>query len=271
VTAFVAGLALLFGPPSPVLHSQGDDVTAGRGSYCWAGERDANGLEPRICADTFKPPAVSTRSLPVRRGGRMRVDMRTDTDSLTATLRGRRRELSVTGVGGSRRGFVVQLPRHLRPQEVLDLGADYPEGDGSFGALIRTKPPTAPPRPVLEAAGERLTMARGSYCWSRPPVGLCVDSKPPTTTDALGVRRDGQLRVDMRIGADLLDASIRGGPRHLRVWRVGGSERRFVVRLPRHMKLRSILELFARYAQGDGFFGARLRVRQPAPRAETHR
>jgi hypothetical protein len=265
VTVFVAGLALLFGPPSPVLHSQGDHVTAGRGSYCWAGERDANGLEPYICADTFEPPPVSKRALPVRRLGRVRVDMRTDTDSLTATVRGRRGELPVTAVGESGRRFVVELPRRVRQRAVLDLRADYPEGSGSFGALLKSKPPpppAAPPKPLLQAGGERLTMARGSYCWSRPPVGLCVDTMPPTTEDALDVRGDGQVRVDMRIGADLLQASIRGGPQHLRVRRVAGSERRFLIRLPIQAKRRLVLELFARYPQGDGAFGARLRVRR---------
>jgi hypothetical protein len=241
-------------------------VAAGRGSYCWAGERDANGLEPRICADTFKPPPGSTRGLPVRRHGRVRVDMRTDTDSLTATLRGRRGELPIRAVGELQRRFVVQLPRRLGQQAVLELRADYPEGDGSFGALLRTKPrppPPAPPKPLLTAAGERLTMARGSYCWSRPPVGLCVDTKPPTPQHALGVRRAGQVRVDMRIGAELLGASIRGGSRQLRMRRDGDSKRRFVIRLPRRMERRPVLELFARYAQGDGWFGARLRVGRP--------
>jgi hypothetical protein len=89
-----------------------------------------------------------------------------------------------------------------------------------------------------------------------------VDSKPPTTEDALDVRGDEEVRVDMRIGVDLLEASIRGGPQHLRVRRVGRSERRFVIRLPIQAKRRPVLELFARYPQGDGAFGARLRVRR---------
>jgi hypothetical protein len=233
-------------------------VTAGRGSYCWAGERDANGLEPRICADTFRPPPISQRALPVGHLGRVRVDMRTDADSLTATLRGRRGELPVRAVGESHRWFLVQLPRRLRQHAVLDLRAAFPKGEGAFGALLRTKPPSAPPRPVLRAAGGELTMARGSYCWSRPPVGLCVDTKPPITDDALGVRGGGQVRVDMRVDAEVLDASIREGLRHLGVRRVGGSERRFVIRLPIQARRRPVLELFARYPQGDGSFAARL-------------
>jgi hypothetical protein len=260
VTAFVAGLALLFGPPSPVLHSQGDHVTAGRGSYCWAGERDANGLEPYICADTFEPPPVSKRALSVRRLGRVRVDMRTDTDSLTATVRGRSGELPVTAVGESKRRFVVELPRGLRERAVLDLRADYPEGGGSFGALVRSPPPPVPPKPLLTAGGVRLTMARGSYCWSRPPVGLCVDTWPPITAGALAVRRGGQLRVEMRVDADVLDASIRDGILHLRTQPVGNSKRRFVIRLPHGIKRHAVLDLFARYPQGDGSFGARLRI-----------
>jgi hypothetical protein len=263
VTVFLAGLALLFGPPSPVLHSQGDQVTAGRGSYCWAGESDANGLEPYICADTFKPAPVSKRALPVRRLGRVRVEMGTDTDSLTATLRGRDGELPVSAIRDSKQRFVVELPRRLPEQAVLDLRADYPKGDASFGALLRGPPPPIPPKPLLEAGGGRLTMARGSYCWSNPPVGLCVDTKPPITREALVVRRDGQVRVDMRTDADLLDASIRGGVQHLRPRRVGGSKRRFVISLPRGITRRAVLDLFARYPQGDGAFGARLRVRGP--------
>jgi hypothetical protein len=262
VTAFVAGLALLFGPPSPVVHSQGDQVTAGRGSYCWAGELDANGLEPYVCADTFAPPPTSTRALLVGRLGRVRVDMRTDTDSLSATLRDRDGQLPVSAIGASKRRFVIELPRRLGERTVLDLFADYPKGDGSFGVLVRTNPPSAPPKPVLStAAGGRLTMARGSYCWSRPPVGLCVDTTPPTTKDALAVRDGGRVRLDMRMGADLLNASIRGEPRRLRVRRVGGSNRRFVIQLPIQAKRRPVLDLFARYPQGDGSFGARLRVR----------
>jgi hypothetical protein len=260
VTAFVAGLALLFGPPSPVLHSGGDHVTAGRGSYCWAGERDANGLEPYICADTFKPPPVSTPALPVRRHGRVRIDMRTDTDLLTATVRGRRGELPVSAVDGSERRFVVELPRRLREQAVLDLHADYPKGSGSFGTLLSSPSPSAPPKPLLEAAGKRLTMARGSYCWSRPPVGLCVDARPPITGGALAVGRGGRVRVDMGVDADVLDASIRGGILHLRTQPVGDSKRRFVIRLPRGIERHAVLDLFARYPQGDGSFGARLRI-----------
>jgi hypothetical protein len=259
--ALVAGLALLFGPPSPVLRSQGDQVTAGIGSYCWAGERDANGLEPSICADTFKPPPVSARALPVRRLGRVRIDMGTDTDSLAVTLRGRRGRLAVTRIEESKRAFVVELPRRLSGQAVLDLHAEYPEGDASFGALLSPPPPQAPPKPVLEAAGKRLRMARGSYCWSRPPVGLCVDTKPPTTRHALAVRDGRRVRVDMRTRSVLLDASIRGGVRHLRLRPVGGSGRRLVIRLPRGLGRNPVLELFARYPQGDGSFGARLRRR----------
>jgi hypothetical protein len=262
VTAFVAGLALLFGPPSPVLHSQGDQVTAERGSYCWAGETDANGLEPYLCSDTFAPPPVSTRALPVSSLGRVRVDMRTDTDSLTATLRGRHGELPVAAVGASKRRFVVRLPRRVDQDAVLDLRAHYPKGDGSFGASLSAPPPPAPPKPVLRAGGGRLVMARGSYCWSNPPVGLCVDTKPPTTGAALVVRRDGQVRVDMRIAADVLDASIRGGVQHLRPQRVGDSGRRLVIRLPRGMTRQAVLDIFARYPQGDSAFGARLTVRR---------
>jgi hypothetical protein len=261
VTVFLAGLALLFGPPSPVLHSQGDQVTAARGSYCWAGESDANGLEPYICADVASPAPASKRALPVRRGGRVRVDMRTDTDSLTATLRGREGELSVEPADESKRWFVVRLPKRLKQDAVLDLHANYPKGDASFGTRLSTPLPSGPPRPVLRAGHDRLVMARGSYCWTKPPVGLCVDTLPPTTKDALHASRGGKVRVDMRTDSELPNASIRRGPRDLKVERVGQSKRRYVVQLPRRMRHRAVLELFARYPEGDGSFGGRLRVR----------
>ena len=66
----------------------------------------------------------------------------------------------------------------------------------------------------------------------------------------------------MRIPTDSLHARLRGRAKRLGVTRVGGSERRFVIRLPRHLKRRSVLTLSARYPQGDGSFGARLRVRR---------
>jgi hypothetical protein len=261
VTAFVLGLALLFGPPSPVLHSQGDHVTAGRGSYCWAGDSGTNGLQPYICADTFKPPPLSKRALAVGLGGRVRVDMRTDTDSLTATLRGRKGDLAVEAVGGSKRRFLIRLPRRLSEDAALDLHADYPRGDGSFGARLRAPPPPAPPKPLLREGKERLTMARGSYCWSTPPVGLCVDTLPPVTEDALAVRRGDDVLVDMRIATDVVAATIRGRGGKLSATPLPGSHRRFIVDLPRRLKQHAILELFARYPQGDSSFGARLSVR----------
>jgi hypothetical protein len=67
----------------------------------------------------------------------------------------------------------------------------------------------------------------------------------------------------MRTATDSLSASLRGREGRLRVRRVGDSERRFVVRLPRRFGTAPVLDLFARYPQGDGFFGARLRL-QPA-------
>ena len=64
----------------------------------------------------------------------------------------------------------------------------------------------------------------------------------------------------MRTETSSLSASLRGREGRLRVRRVDGSERRFVVRLPRQFGRRAVLDLFARYPQGDGFFGARVRV-----------
>jgi hypothetical protein len=184
--------------------------------------------------------------------------MRTDTYSLTATLRGRRGGLPVAAVGESKRRFVVRLPRRVDQEAVLDLSARYPEGSGSFAALLSPPPLPAPPKPVLRTGHERLVMARGSYCWSRPPVGICVDTRPPVTEKALDVGREREVGVDLGIDVDLLGASMRDGPRNLRVEPVNESKRRFVVRLPQRLKHRAVLELFARYPQGDGSFGARL-------------
>jgi hypothetical protein len=260
VTAFLAGLALLFGPPSPALHSQGDQVTAGRGSYCWAGDRDTNGLEPSLCADSFGPAPVSERPLRVRGDGRIRVDMGTDTESLTATLRGRAGALIAARDGESRRRFLVRLPRHLRQGAVLDLRAVYPKGVGAFAASLGVPPLAAPPKPWLRAGHARLAMARGSYCWHTPPLGLCVDARAPITRRALAVRSDGLVRGDLRLAADVIDASILGGP-DLPVRRVGDSKRRFAIRLPTYPDDRLVLRLFVRYPEGDASFGARLRLR----------
>jgi hypothetical protein len=65
--------------------------------------------------------------------------MRVETDSLQAHLHGRSKELGVTRVRGSRRRFVVQLPRGMKHRPVLDLFATYPQGDGSFGARLRVR------------------------------------------------------------------------------------------------------------------------------------
>lgn len=226
MTALVAGLVCLFGPPSPV------------------------------CVDTLAPPPDRGRGLPVRPLGQVRVDVLTATDPLTATLRGQPGELPVAVVGESKQRFVVRLPRRLGQHPTLELHGE----DGTFAALLEPPPPAAPPKPVLRAGGERLVMARGSYCWSTPPVGLCVDTLAPVTAKALAVRRGGRLRVDTRLDADVLIASIRRGQRGLHAKRAHGSRRRFVVRLPRRLKSRAVLELFVRYPQGDGNFGARLRL-----------
>ena len=63
--------------------------------------------------------------------------MKTETESLTATLRGQRGELRVTRAGESKRRFVIRLPRGIERHAVLDLFARYPQGDGSFGARLR--------------------------------------------------------------------------------------------------------------------------------------
>jgi hypothetical protein len=121
--------------------------------------------------------------------------------------------------------------------------------------------PRSPPKPVLRAGGERLVMARGSYCWNTPPFGICADTKPPITARGLPVRCGGRVRLNTRLETNLVAASIRGGRRNLRVEPVDESQRRFVIHLRRRMKRRAVLDLYVRYPQGDGSFGARLRVR----------
>jgi hypothetical protein len=119
---------------------------------------------------------------------------------------------------------------------------------------------------MLRSGDETLRAARGSFCWISPPRSdatrraVCVDTAAPVTDDSLPVRSGGGLRVDMRTAVDSLHASLRGREGRLRVRSVGASERRFVIRLPRRLRDRAVLDLFARYPQGDGFFGARLRI-----------
>jgi hypothetical protein len=250
VTALLASLALLFGPPSPVLHSDGSQVTAGRGSYCWAG----NALAPPICADASGP--APDRALAVRGDGLVRIDMGTETESLTATLRGR--ALVVTRRAGA--AFLLRLPQHLADGALLDRRAVYPKGTGSFAARLAVPPPPKPPRPLLRAGADRLTMARGSYCWHTPPLGLCVDGPRPVTTHALTVRTGDVVRGDLRLPADVISASILGGP-DLPVQRAGDSRRRFAIHLPTYPENRLVLRLFVRYPEGDATFGARLALR----------
>jgi hypothetical protein len=257
-TVAVLAAALAFGPPAPVVHSQGDHVTAGRGSYCWSDVADGGGLVG-TCADTFKPPPAPAHGLPARPGGRVQVDMLVEAGSLTAGLRGHEGALRVEPAAGTPNAFVVTLPRRLPQRSVLDLAASYPQGSAEFAVRL-SNPASAPPRPLLRAGAARLVMARGSFCWSRPPVGLCADGPAPVTRRALTVRHAG-VRVDMRIAVDVLAANIRSGAQDLPVLPVSGSKRRFRVLLPRALRPDPVLELFARYPQGDSSFGARLRVR----------
>jgi hypothetical protein len=126
-----AAAAAAYGPPAPVLHSRGEGLTAARGSYCWV--TPGRG----VCAETTPPP-VTARSLPVRSRGRVRIDMRIETDRLFVSLRGRRGRLRLHRANGSQRRFVARLPRHVEDGAVLDLSARYPQGSGAFGARLRT-------------------------------------------------------------------------------------------------------------------------------------
>jgi hypothetical protein len=89
-------------------------------------------------------------------------------------------------------------------------------------------------------------------------VTVCADTLPPATKRSLPVDRHGRIRVDMRTSADTLAASLRGRTGDLHTRR---SARSFIVRLPRDMKRRAVLDLSATYSQGDASFGARVRVR----------
>ena len=88
-----------------------------------------------------------------------------------------------------------------------------------------------------------------------------MDAVAPLTADPLEVRRGGRVRVDMRTRVDFVGASIRGGRRDLDAVARPGSKRRLVIRLPRRLGQQAVLELFARYPQGDATFGARLALR----------
>ena len=90
-----------------------------------------------ICADGILPP--DTRPLSVKRGGRLRIDMRTAVKSLRVRLRGRPRGLRVRAVGDSKRRYRLRLPDDLRDGAVLYLSARYPQGDGFFGARLRLR------------------------------------------------------------------------------------------------------------------------------------
>jgi hypothetical protein len=65
--------------------------------------------------------------------------MRSATDTLHATLRGRSGEIGVTRRSPSR--FAVRLPRYMKARQVLELFATYPQGDGAFGARLRVRRP----------------------------------------------------------------------------------------------------------------------------------
>ena len=134
MTAIVAAIAvsLAAGPPAPVLHSHGDRLVAARGSSCWS-EPTGEGGTIEMCADTTAP--VTKRALRVRRHGRIRVEMGTAVNTLTASVRGRSGGLRVTR--RSSRRFIVRLPRQMKARSVLDLGASYPQGDAAFGARLR--------------------------------------------------------------------------------------------------------------------------------------
>jgi hypothetical protein len=117
-----------------VLHSEGEQLTAARGSSCWFPPPEDGEPQAGICVDTW-PPATE-RALPVTPGGRIRVDVRRQVDSLTASLR-RGRKLRVHRVDESH--FTISVPGGMKRRRVLDLFATYAEGDASFGAKLRVR------------------------------------------------------------------------------------------------------------------------------------
>jgi hypothetical protein len=140
IVAALAAAAVLTAPPLPVLRSHGERLTAARGSYCWAIPPGPDGYAEEECGGISVPP-VTKRSLRVARGGRVRVAMHVETDSLRADLGGRTKRLRVSRVRGSKRRFVVRLPRRMKQRPVLNLFATYPQGDGTFGARLRVNRP----------------------------------------------------------------------------------------------------------------------------------
>jgi hypothetical protein len=135
MVALLAVVAAGTGPPLPVLHSRGESLTAALGSSCWISPPDEHGIQQEDCGDG--PPPVTQNSLTVRPRSQVRIDMRTKTDSLFVSVRGRDRRLRAHRAGESKRRFVVRLPRHLKDGAVLDLFGRYPQGDGAFGARLR--------------------------------------------------------------------------------------------------------------------------------------
>jgi hypothetical protein len=75
VTALLVALAasVSLGPPSPVLHSQGERLVATVVSSCWRYPPDEDGVTRAICADGILP--ADARRLAVKQGGRVRIDM----------------------------------------------------------------------------------------------------------------------------------------------------------------------------------------------------
>jgi hypothetical protein len=137
MVALFAAVAAAVGPPLPVLHSRGESLKAALGSSCWSSPPNENGIQEDNCADG--PAPVTDDSLPVRPHGRVRIDMRTKTDSLFVHVRGREGRLRVRRAEDSKRRFVVRLPRRLKDGAVLDLFGRYPQGDGAFGARLRVR------------------------------------------------------------------------------------------------------------------------------------
>jgi hypothetical protein len=142
-------------------------------------------------------------------------------------------------------------------------------GVGPAGA--RTDPPTTTQpqydraaRPILESRGKRLKAAAGSTCWTTDQgdgtqVSVCADTVAPKTRRRLRVRSYGVVGLDMGMPVTKLYASLPGaGPLpHLR--RLDADGRHWRLRLPARFARTTVLDLFARYPQGDAAFGAALR------------
>jgi len=258
-----------------------DLVTARVGPATRAATRPARIERRRVRSLSTRTSADATPVGPIRRsgcgtlrgerGGVIRGRDRIEELRKSAARRPSGRRLTALGA------FVAigWLPfSALVPGKLPEPSFGSPEAGDSREALASASSPgrspngssVGPPRPIVRSGGRRLRAARGSSCWTTSDqevrVTMCADRRAPRTKRALSVLPGRRLRVDMRTSTLLLRTTLRRGHRRLRQRGLDDSGRRWLVRLPREMPRRVVLDLFARYSKGDGSFGVTLRRRQ---------